>query len=89
MRNLTTRTCYLLQLLHSNQGYYEVVRNKEGVFMSKTNVLGTVRQNFILTRPYRLSELSTDEFDNSDFELKLKARKMQARRWRKIRRQQI
>ena len=57
--------------------------------MSKYYDIGSIRQHFILARPYHLSELDTDYFENSDFEWRLKARKLQARRWRKIKHQKV
>lgn len=50
---------------------------------------GGVRKYYILTRPVRLSEMSFDEIDDEfdDDSWREKSRRLQARRWRKIRHQ--
>lgn len=49
----------------------------------------SVKKNYILTRPARLSEMSFDEIDSeyNDEDWREKSRRLQARRWRKIRHQ--
>lgn len=48
-----------------------------------------VKKYYILTRPMKLSEMSFDEIDTEydDEDWREKSRRMQARRWRKIRHQ--
>jgi len=47
-----------------------------------------VKKYYILTQPSRLSDLSIDEFDDADDDAwRDKARRLQARRWRKIKHQ--
>lgn len=45
---------------------------------------------YILTQPSKLSDMSLDSFDDEDdYAWRDKARKLQIRRWRKIKHQQI
>lgn len=51
--------------------------------MKKVNL----RKFYIVTKPTRLSEISFDDYDNSDTNWREKARLLRARRWRRIRHQ--
>ena len=62
--------------------------------MSKRNQINesNINRSYILTRPARLSDLSfdeiDDEYDDTD-SWREKSRRLQARRWRKIRHQLV
>ena len=50
----------------------------------------SIKKYYILTRPVKLSDMSFDEIDSAyddDMEWREKSRRLQARRWRKIRHQ--
>lgn len=48
----------------------------------------SIKKYYILTQPTRLSDLALEDLDDGDnFGWREKARKLQARRWRKIKHQ--
>ncbi len=59
--------------------------------MKKSSAFGdsNLKKYYILTRPTKLSEMSFDEIDSEydDQDWREKSRRLQARRWRKIRHQ--
>jgi hypothetical protein len=46
-----------------------------------------VKKYYIITKPTRLSDLTLDDLDDSDYNWREQSRQMQARRWRKLRHQ--
>lgn len=47
----------------------------------------TMKKYYIITKPTRLSDLTLDDLDDSDYNWREQSRQMQARRWRKLRQQ--
>lgn len=46
-----------------------------------------IKKYYILTRPTQVTNLSLDDLEDEDYSWKVKARRLQARRWRKIKHQ--
>jgi hypothetical protein len=62
--------------------------------MKRSHTLNGLKQTepnmkkfYIITKPTRLSDLTLDDLDDSDYSWRDQSRQMQARRWKKLRHQ--
>jgi hypothetical protein len=49
----------------------------------------SMKKYYIITKPTKLSDLTLDDLDDTDYSWREQSRQLQARRWRKLRHEMI